>query len=427
MNIRIYNARILTMKDDFSIFDGEVWIKDKRIIYVGNGSDNNESTCMIWDREIDAERNLIMPGFKNAHTHSAMTFLRSNADDLPLLEWLHEQILPMEAKLTADDIYHLTKLGIMEYLTSGITGIFEMYLDPIAVAKACEDTGMRCVQVGAVNNFSQSVELVEEMYQKYNKEDDLNSYILGFHAEYTCSKELLERVSKLAHKYQAPVYTHSSESKAEVEQCIERTGMTPTEYLDSLGIFDFGGGCYHSVHLTEHDIEIYKKRGLHAITNPASNAKLASGIAPISKLLKEGINIAIGTDGPASNNCLDMFREMFLTTALAKLKEEDASALDANQVLYMATVGGAKACGFKDSDVIEAGKYADLIMIDLQQPNMQPINNITKNLVYSGSKQNVKMTMINGKILYEDGKYHIGVTPEFVYSKANEIINRVKS
>ena len=160
------------------------------------------------------------------------------------------------------------------------------------------------------------------------------------------------------------------------------------------------------------------------MTNPASNLKLASGIAPVREMDDLGIRIAIGTDGPASNNCLDMFREMFLVTGLAKLREKDAAALDANRVLCMATVNGAKVMGLSDCDTLEPGKKADLIMIDLHQPNMQPMNRITKNIVYSGSKQNVKLTMVNGKILYESGYFDIGVEPEEVYARANEIIRK---
>jgi 5-methylthioadenosine/S-adenosylhomocysteine deaminase len=192
--------------------------------------------------------------------------------------------------------------------------------------------------------------------------------------------------------------------------------------MDSLGLFDYGGGGYHCVWLSDEDMDIFEGRGLTAVTNPASNLKLASGIAPTVKLLGRGINLAIGTDGPASNNCLDMFREMFLVTGLAKYREKDAAAMDAADVLRMATVGGAKAMNLPDCDVLAAGKKADLIMIDLHRPNMQPENNILKNLVYSGSKENVKLTMIDGKILYEDGRFYTGFEPEKVYSRAAEII-----
>ena len=202
--------------------------------------------------------------------------------------------------------------------------------------------------------------------------------------------------------------------------------MTPVEFLDSLGIFNYGGGGYHCVHMTDKDISIMKEKGLYAVTNPGSNTKLASGIAPISDYLKAGIPVAIGTDGPASNNCLDMFREIFLATGLAKLRENDASAVGAMEVLKMATVNGAHAMGLTDADKLMSGKLADIIMIDLNQPNMQPLNNIAKNLVYSGSKQNVVMTMINGQILYENGKFFVPETPEAIYQKANEIIDRIR-
>ena len=431
MNIRIYNARILTMEEGRPLFEGEIHVQDNRITYVGEAMPDEtlrvKTEGRSWDREIDANGNVIMPGFKNAHTHSAMTFLRSYADDLPLLDWLNEQVFPMEAKLTPEDIYHLSKLAIMEYLTSGITANFDMYLTPDTIAQASQECGFRTVMVGGLNNFSQSFEALEEWYNKYNNSEELVTFQLGFHAEYTNSKENLEKLAALCHKYQAPICAHSSESASEVEGCIERHGVTPTVLFDKLGMFDYGGAYYHCIHMTDEDLDIMAKKGIYAVTNPASNMKLASGIARIEDMLKRGIKVAIGTDGPASNNCLDMFREMFLVTGLAKIREKDASAVDAYEVLKMATVNGALAMGLKDADVLAEGKFADLIMIDLQQPNMQPLNNIVKNIVYSGSKMNVKLTMVNGQILYEDGQFFIGTSPEDVYAKANEIIGRMKA
>lgn len=422
MNVRFYNARILTMADGFRIRAGEVWVKGSRIIHVGLEEEEPEPLC--WDREIDVQGNLLMPGFKDAHTHSAMTFLRSFADDLPLQEWLHQKVFPMEAKLTPEDIYHLCRLAILEYLTSGITANFDMYLTPDTMVQASVDCGFRTVICGAVNDFTQSVEEMDRWYQKYNHYHELIGYRLGFHAEYTTSREILEGIAALAKKYQAPVYTHLAETEEEVKGCLERNGRTPAAYLDSLGMFDYGGGGFHCVHMTEQDMDILKNRGVWAVTNPASNLKLASGIAPVCAMDEKGIGIAIGTDGAASNNCLDMFREMFLVTGLAKLRERDAAAMDANRVLAMAVSDGAKAMGLSDCDTLEPGKKADLIIIDLNSPNMQPLNRITKNLVYSGSKQNVKLTMVNGKILYEDGVFDVGADPEEIYAKANEIIRR---
>jgi len=426
MNLRFYNARVLTMEDNKDIFMGEVWVQNEKITYVGAAKEINDIKNIAWDREIDAQGNVLMPGFKNAHTHSGMTALRSFADDLPLIDWLEKQVFPIEAKMSGEDVYALTRLAIMEYLTSGITAIFDMYLAPDMIAKACEDTGMRVVQTSGINEFGPTLAVLEERYLNLNGTNPLTSFRLGFHAEYTCTKELLEQVAALAHKYKSPIFTHNSETMEEVTGCIERYGMTPTAFLDSLGMFDYGGGGYHCVYLTDDDIAIFKKRNMTVVTNPGSNTKLASGVAPIQKFLDAGLNIAIGTDGPASNNCLDMFREMFLVTGLAKLEAKDASAVDAMQVLKMATIGGAIAMGLTECDVLAEGKFADIIMIDLHQPNMQPLNNIAKNIVYSGSKQNIKMTMIHGKVLYENYEYHIGVNPEEIYQEVNEIVKRLK-
>ena len=430
MNLRFYNARILTMEEEKGkdcdlreIFFGEVHVKDSKISYVGKEA----NTALKFDREIDCKGNLLMPGFKNAHTHSGMTAMRSYADGLPLKEWLETKIFPMEANMSGDDVKLLSKLAIMEYLTSGITAAMDMYLTPYTIADAFTECGMRIVQVSGINKFGPSIEEFEERFLKINGKNPLSTQLMGFHAEYTCDKELLTKLSDLAHKYKQPMYTHNSETKVEFDECVGRYGVSPTVFLDSLGLFDFGGGGYHCVYLTDEDIEIFKKHDMSVISNPGSNTKLASGIAPIQKFIDSGLNVALGTDGPSSNNCLDMFREMFLVTGLAKLRENNASAVDALTVLKMATKNGAKAMLLDDCDVLAKGKQADMIMIDLCKPNMQPLNDIARNIVFSGSKQNVKMTMVAGKILYEDGKYNIGIDEETVYKEANDIITRLKA
>lgn len=420
MRTRFYNAQVLTMKD-LNIFSGEVWIEDNKISYVGK----SKETSAHFDREIDVQNNLIMPGFINAHTHSGMTFLRSMADDMPLQQWLNEKVFPIEAKLTQDDIYYFSKLAILEYLTSGITTNFDMYLNPEAIVKASLDTKYRTVLCGAVNDFCLSVEDVERCFNEYNQENSLISYILGFSHEYTNSKEKIEQVAALSHKYKAPVFTHLSETEYEVSTCKEKTGLSPAEYLCDLGVYDYGGGAFHCVHMSEHDLDLFQEKHLNIVTNPASNLKLASGIAPIQAMLQRNINVCLGTDGAASNNCLDMFREMFLVTGLAKYKNCDASAVDAYEVLKMATINGAKALNL-NCGVLEAGKLADLIILDLHQPNMQPMNNIAKNIVYSGSKSNVKCTMVNGEILYEDGQFHVGFDIASLYDEIQKRVERLK-
>lgn len=422
MKIRLYNARILSMVEKEAVFAGELHVEDNRITYVGN-SENAPKAA--FDREIDCEGNVLMPGLKNCHTHSGMTAFRSLADDLNLQDWLTNEIFPREAKMSGDDCYWLTKLAILEYLTSGVTAIEDMYLTPETIATACQEMGMRCELVSGLNKFGPTLEVLEERYNSLNGKYPLVGFKMGVHAEYTCDKELLTNVSELVHKYRAPLYVHMSETKTEVDECIGRYGMTPVAFFDSLGLFDFGGVIYHGVWTTAEDWEIMKKRGIMVVTNPGSNCKLASGIAPVNDYIREGITVAIGTDGPSSNNALDMFREMYLTSVLGKVREMDPLAVPATEVLKMATVNGSKTLEHKDTDVLAEGKLADIIMINLNDPAMQPILDIPNNIVYSGGKNIVKMTMIDGKILYENGEF-IGIDKQEIYDKSEAIMEKLK-
>ena len=421
MITKFYNANILPLDGVTPLFSGELVVSGGRIVSLGKQGGYSGAA----DRAIDCKGNLLMPGFKNAHTHSGMTFLRSLADDLPLQRWLTEQVFPKEAQLTPDDVYVLTKLAIMEYLTSGITMMFDMYFSRDSIAAAAIDTGFRAALVGCANDYGGSARETAEEYAKFSNLDPLITYRLGFHAEYTSSEPLMRDLSDLVQQLRQPFYTHLNETAGEVESCVAHSGMRTIEYLDTFGLFNYGGGGYHCVHVSEREMDILQARGMTVVTCPGSNTKLASGIAPVYEYLRRGIPLAIGTDGPASNNCLDFFREMFLTTGLQKLGH-GAEAVDAMDVLTMACKNGAHACGFDDCDSLALGKQADLILIDLNQPNMQPLNNIEKNIVYSGSKQNVALVMIAGKVLYEKGEFYIGEDPARIYAEANRIIRRMK-
>lgn len=410
--IRIKNAKILTLKNGFDIAEGEIHIKGDKIAYIGTPKDGE------FEREIDARGNLLMPSFKNAHTHTAMTFLRSFADDLPLHDWLNKQVFPMEAKLSADDIRIFARLGILEYLTSGITACFDMYFFRDAFAEVMASCGFRGIMCAAINDYGGTVEEVEEEYLRFRGCSPFVSYRFGIHGEYTTRLETIKGIVSLCQKYHEGFWAHNSETLSEVDGCKERYGMTPTELFDSLGAFEYGGGGFHCVHFEDKDFEIFKKRGLWAVTNAGSNTKLASGIADISRFIADDIPLAVGTDGAASNNALDMFREMFLITGLQKLRYGDAAACPAEKVLRAATVGSARAMGLSDCDILDVGKQADIVMIDLNQPNMTPQNNIVKNIVYSGSKQNVKMTMCAGKVLYLDGEFFLDVPVGDIYAEA---------
>lgn len=418
MRIRFYNARILTMEND-SLINGELWTCDSKIEYIGDAKSSDKS----FDREIDCKGNLLMPGLKNAHTHSAMTFSRSLADEYCLNDWLFKAIFPREAKLNPDLVYWYTKLALADYLSGGITSCFDMYFHRDASAKAAVETGFRYVFCGAANDFG-GVDELESQFLKFNDYDPLVSFKLGFHAEYTTNIDNLKKISALAHKYEAPIYTHISETYEEVEGCKERYGMTPAALLDSIGMFDFGGGGFHCVWFTDEDREIFAKRGLWSVFNACSNLKLASGIAPVYKFIEKDMNIAIGTDGAGSNNALSMFREMYLSTVLSNVETHNAAAVEPFKILKAGTVGGALCMGINDSDVLKVGKNADIVMIDMDKPCMQPENNIVRNIVYSGDNSCVKMTMINGKVLYEDGQFTT-IDYELTRKKCTELLTEL--
>lgn len=420
------------MVEGESLFAGEVWIQNDYIESVIKYNDINKRYAAgeQFDEQIDCMDNLLLPGFKNCHAHGPMAFLRSYADDLPLQEWLNQKIFPAEARLTEEDVYTLMQLAVLEYIRGGITTSFEMYFYPEMIAKACRDMGFRVVISGTVfgnteSSVTEAIDTLKRDYESLNHSYPLVDYRLGFHSEYSCCKELIEKIAELGQTLEAPVYMHNSETEREVYECIKRYGMTPVKLMDKLGLFEYGGGGHHLVYTDEEDRRILKEKGIYVVTNPSSNLKLASGIAPIKEYVEAGIPVAIGTDGPASNNSLNFFKEMYLTTTLQKVKYKDAAAISPYEVLKMATVNGANMLGLSKCNAVAKGKQADLILIDLLKPNMQPINNLVDNLIYSGSNDNVIMTMIAGKICYVNGSFRVNTDPLDVYEKANYIISRI--
>ena len=417
--IRFYNGLTL---EPTGVTNNEVWVDGSAISYVGPA----KADMPAFKREIDLNGDLIMPGFKNAHTHSAMTFLRSAADDLPLQDWLQKQVFPREEKLNAERVAAFTKVAFLEYLANGITACFDMYFYPDAFVQVAKDWGFRAIMCESLTSVTNDdPNRVYERYEKYNDMGPFVGYRLGFHAEYTNGIDAFKTVAEAAHRFKAPVWCHNSETKKETEECVAKYGKTPTALFDSLGMYDYGGGGYHCVYFTPEDMDIFAKRGCTAVINACSNGKLASGIFPLKLAVEKGVNLAVGTDGPASNNALDMFREMYLINITAKLREGDAAAGDPALILNAAVSGGARAMGLNDCDAVAAGKQADLVRIDMHRPNMQPVHNVVKNLVYSGDPSNVRMTMIAGVVRYEDGQFFVGEDPEDVYREAERLTKAI--
>ena len=417
--IRFFNARIITFdgdrkQNDRAVLEGELWTDGDKIRYVGPAREDRP----VFEREIDLRGDLLIPGFKNAHTHTGMTFLRSFADDLPLQTWLFDKVFPLEAKLTPDAIYAFTRLGFLEYLANGITACFDMSYTRAPFVQAVIDTSFRSVICGCKTQYDEDLEETERCFEQYNGYHPLLSYRLGLHAEYTANEEMIRYLRSLVERYRAPFYIHNSETRTETEECIERHGCTPTAFFEREGLYQYGGGGFHCVWCSAEDRVIFRRNGLWTVTNPASNAKLASGVAPLTDLVAEGNLLALGTDGPASNNALDFFREMYLACVLQKLRCEDASAMSPEPVLDAACRGGALAMGLPECSCLAPGMQADLTVIDLHRPNMQPIHNLVKNLVYSGNPSNIRLTMIAGKILYENGEFFVGDSAEEIYASA---------
>ena len=415
---RFFNAKIAQFNPEPSLIDGEVWIENDTILYAGPKKDTAD---LVFDTEKNCCGDLLLPGFKNAHAHTAMVFLRSHADDLPLEAWLTQQVFPYEELLTPEDSYTLVQLGILEYVSSGITCACEMYYHRDAIVQACLDTGFRMSLScgGGTGKFA------EEEYKKYSKIHPLITYHLGSHAPYTESDENLHDIAELCKQYREPFFIHLHETEKEINDSLQLYGCRPLARLEKMGAFTYGGTGYHLVHCNDEDYSVLQRNRMFAVTCPSSNCKLASGIAPVCKMMEKGIPVAIGTDGAASNNSLDMFKEMFLVSALQKVSY-GIDVCPAKDVLKMACSTGADSMHLRDCNDLAAGKQADLILINLHEPNMQPINNILSNLVYAGNKKNIRLTMIAGKVVYENGEYYTGTDPEEIYIKSNAIIRRME-
>jgi 5-methylthioadenosine/S-adenosylhomocysteine deaminase len=362
------------------------------------------------DTVIDGYNKLVIPGLVNSHTHLSMTLMRGLADDIPLNKWLNNYIWPLEAKLTGEHCYAGALLGCVEMIKSGTTTFNDMYFFMDEVAKAVDKAGLRCLlSHGMIDlgngekrekEFKESKRIIKKCH---NTSNGRIKVALGPHTPYTCSKELLMWVRKNADKYGVNIHIHVGETLNEVEKIMNLYGSRPFEYLDSIKFLKEDVIAAHAVWLSDDEIEIIDRRNTKISHNPVSNMKLASGIAPVSKMINEGISLSLGTDSAASNNNLDMFEEMKIAALLQKLNENDPTVLPAEKVFKMATIGGASALGL-DSDIgtIEVGKKADIVLIDIKSANLTPFRNPYSHIVYSANGPDVDSVICDGTLLMKN-------------------------
>ena len=390
------------------IENGAVAIYQDTIVETGDAADLAKKYPAA--ERLATEHGLIMPGLVNTHTHAAMACFRGLADDLPLMQWLQEYIFPVEAKLTREMVYRATLLSLAEMIKSGTTSFCDMYLFAKDVARATQESGMRA-WIGEVlydfpspnyGEVAAGFEYVEELFTQY-KDHPLINITVDPHAVYTCSPDLLKNLKSLAEKHDALYIIHLSENGEEVKSTIERYGASPVMHLENLGLLDSRVVADHCVILTDAEIKLLAQRGVKVAHCPESNMKLASGIAPVPKMLAAGLSVGLGTDGSASNNDVDMFGEMNSAAKLHKVNTLDPTALPAETVFEMATMGGAKVLGAeKEIGSLEPGKKADLIVLDLNQPHLTPLYNIPSHMVYAARGADVVHSVINGKVVMQN-------------------------
>jgi 5-methylthioadenosine/S-adenosylhomocysteine deaminase len=406
-DIVVENGTILTMDAKHTTIErGQLGLSGDTIAYMGPvGAREVRGT-----RVIDAGGGIIMPGLVNGHTHAAMTLFRGLADDLPLMEWLNSYIFPVERRLDASFVYAGTLLACAEMILGGTTTFCDMYLFEKEVARAARKAGMRALVGEVLYDFDspnygpieKGLEYTEELILEW-RQDPLISIAVEPHALFTCSPELLRASHEKALRYGVPLITHLSETIAEVQEVKQRYGVKPVEHLKSLDLLGPHLIVDHAVHLDEKEIAMLAESDVKIIHNPESNMKLASGVAPVPRLLQAGITVGLGTDGCASNNNLDLFSEMDTAAKLHKVMTGDTTVMDAELVLRMATIEGAKALGLaKLVGSVEIGKKADIIVLDTRKPHLTPMFRPCSHLVYAAKGHDVSHVIINGRLVMEE-------------------------
>ncbi|MFW6114767.1 MAG: amidohydrolase family protein [Thermodesulfobacteriota bacterium] len=404
---------LLTMVEGQEPFyDARIVISGDTILEVGSRYAGRKSEAA---ETINAEGTIIMPGLINSHSHSPMTLFRGLADDLPLKQWLFDYIFPAEAAyMHPDSVYWASLLACAEMIASGTTTVVDGYFLADEVVKAVRTAGMRALVAQGVIDLpapgipdpGKNIDVARDFLERWKNFSDLIIPGLFCHSSVTCSKETLRNCWDITRRFDVPLQIHLSETEEEVREIEQRTGSRPALYLDRLGILQKGLIGAHAIHLDAEEIELVAKRGVKLVHCPESNMKLASGIAAVDLMLKEGITVGLGTDGCASNNNLDLLAEMDAAAKLGKYAKLDPTVLDAETVLAMATRGGAEVMGIDDTaGTIEQGKKADITIVNADAPHMTPLYNPFSQIVYSASGGDVRDVIINGTIVYRNRQF----------------------
>lgn len=433
MAILFMNALVLPMTecgDGARYFTANVGVEGNRITMIDRAGNRTADFCRRnADVEIvEASGKILMPGLINLHTHVAMTLMRSFADDISLMPWLFDHIWPFESKLTADDVAVGARLGMVEMLMGGTTSFVDMYWYEHAVARTAREMGMRAVLTPSfVDARMEEFERELPLTLQETEGCDRLSVRVAPHAPYSCSKQNLLRGVELCRKYNIGAHIHLSETDDEIKTIREKYGCTPTEFIDSLGYFDHPTIAAHCVKLTPHDVEILREKHVSAAHNPQSNMKLSSGVAPVWKLICEGVNVGLGTDGTCSNNDLDMWDEMRSAAFLQKVSGTDPCVMPAYEVLKMATVYGARAIGKEgELGIVAEGALADIILIDTDKPYYHPMNDVVSTLLYCGKAADVETVVVDGVIKVRGHKVK-DVDTESLYAMIDRRVGEIKA
>ena len=428
----VTNGTLLTLTQGSGpIPNGTVAISGNRIIALGPKSEIEKR--FEPSRTIDARGGLIMPGLVNAHTHAPMSLFRGLADDLPLNAWLEDYIFPAEGKWVDEEfVYWGTLLACAEMIRSGTTTFADGYFFEDRVAQAVSQSGMRALLAEGILDFptpdspspSKSLIKIEDFIRIYSDMTLIHPALFA-HSTYSCSPELLKNCRDVAERFGVPLIIHLSETQSEVEEVSKRYGRRPVDHLENLGLLSPNLIACHCVWLTDAEMDLLARRGVRVVHNPESNMKLAAGVAPVPDLLARKVAVGLGTDGCASNNNLDLFQEMDSAAKLHKVHRLDPTVMPANVVLEMATLGGARVLGMeKEIGSLEVGKKADVIILELNRPHLQPVYNLPSHLVYSATGADVRDVIIDGKLVMENRKL-LTLDEELILQKAAEWRDRI--